>query len=103
VANVSLVVVALAVDQPAFDPDQASRFLLTAERTGLDVQLVLTKVDLVSAEALTQLCERLRGWGYDPLPLSSESGSGIKVLQKRLQSTTLAVLCGPSGVGKAAC
>jgi hypothetical protein len=66
VANVSLVVVALAVDQPAFDPDQASRFLLTAERTGLDVQLVLTKVDLVSAEALTQLCERLRGWGYDP-------------------------------------
>ena len=100
VANVSLVVVALAVDQPAFDPDQASRFLLTAERTGLDVQLVLTKVDLVSAEALTQLCGRLRGWGYDPLPLSSESGSGIKVLQKRLQSTTLAVLCGPSGVGK---
>ena len=100
VANVSLVVVALAVDQPAFDPDQASRFLLTAERTGLDVQLVLTKVDLVSAEVLSELCERLRGWGYDPLPLSSESGSGMEVLQTRLQGTPLAVLCGPSGVGK---
>ncbi|MBL6793532.1 MAG: ribosome small subunit-dependent GTPase A [Synechococcus sp. BS307-5m-G36] len=100
VANVSLVVVALAVDQPAFDPDQASRFLLTAERTGLDVQLVLTKVDLVSAEVLSELCERLRGWGYDPLPLSSESGSGMEVLQTRLQGTSLAVLCGPSGVGK---
>jgi ribosome biogenesis GTPase len=100
VANVSLVVVALAVDQPTFDPDQASRFLLTAERTGLDVQLVLTKVDLVSAEVLSELCERLRGWGYEPLPLSSESGSGMEVLQTRLQGTPLAVLCGPSGVGK---
>ena len=50
VANVSLVVVALAVDQPAFDPDQASRFLLTAERTGLPVQLLLTKGDLLEEE-----------------------------------------------------
>jgi len=55
VANVSLVVVALAVDQPAFDPDQASRFLLTAERTGLPVQLLLTKGDLVEEDQRSAL------------------------------------------------
>ena len=100
VANVSLVVVALAVDQPAFDPDQASRFLLTAERTGLPVQLLLTKGDLVEEDQRSALVERLRGWGYDAWVVSSQTGTGIEDLRKRLQDTELAVLCGPSGVGK---
>ena len=56
VANVSLVAVVLAVEQPSFDLDQASRFLLTAELTGLEVILLLTKTDLISAAALERLC-----------------------------------------------
>ena len=100
VANVSLVVVALAVDQPAFDPDQASRFLLTAERTGLPVQLLLTKGDLVEEDQRFALVERLMGWGYDALVVSSQTGEGVEVLSQRLKDTELAVLCGPSGVGK---
>ena len=100
VANVSLVVVALAVDQPAFDPDQASRFLLTAERTGLPVQLLLTKGDLVEEDQRSALVERLMRWGYDALVVSSQTGTGIEDLRQRLHGTELAVLCGPSGVGK---
>ena len=100
VANVSLVVVALAVDQPAFDPDQASRFQLTAERTGLPVQVLLTKSDLLDVQQQRQLQQRLRGWGYEPLLLSSRTGLGMDDLRRRLQDTTLSVLCGPSGVGK---
>ena len=63
VANVSLVVIALAVDQPAFDPDQASRFLLTAERTGLPVQLLLTKGDLLDEEQRSALVSATEGLG----------------------------------------
>ena len=100
VANVSLVVVALAVDQPAFDPDQASRFLLTAERTGLPVQLLLTKGDLLEEEQRSALVQRLLGWGYEALVISSQTGEGIEALRQRLQATELAVVCGPSGVGK---
>ena len=100
VANVSLVVVALAVDQPAFDPDQASRFLLTAERTELPVQLLLTKCDLLDEDQSAQLKNRLSGWGYEPLLLSSETGLGMDDLRRRLQDSPLSVLCGPSGVGK---
>lgn len=100
VANVSLVVVALAVDQPAFDPDQASRFLLTAERTELPVQLLLTKCDLLDEDQGAQLKKRLSGWGYEPLLLSSETGLGMDELRRRLQDSSLSVLCGPSGVGK---
>lgn len=100
VANVSLVVVALAVEEPVFDPDQASRFLLTAERTGLEVQLVLTKADLMTDHAAEQLLRRLVGWGYSPLILSCRTGQGVELLRERLKSAELAVLCGPSGVGK---
>ena len=99
-ANVSLGVRALAGDPPAFDPDQASRFLLTAERTGLPVQLLLTKGDLLEEEQRSALVQRLRGWGYEALVISSQTGEGVEALRQRLQTTELAVVCGPSGVGK---
>ncbi len=100
VANATTVVVALAVDQPAFDPDQASRFLLTAERTSLVVQLVLTKTDLLEPEALETLRLRLHAWGYPPLLVSTSNGLGLSKLKERLAGSPLSVLCGPSGVGK---
>lgn len=100
VANATTVVVALAVAQPAFDPDQASRFLLTAERTSLHVQLVLTKTDLLEPEALEQLRARLHAWGYPPLLVSTGSGLGLSRLKQSLAGSSLSVLCGPSGVGK---
>ncbi|MFM1899716.1 MAG: putative GTPase engC [Cyanobacteriota bacterium] len=100
VANVTAVVVALAVEQPAFDPDQASRFLLTAEQTGLQVHVLLSKCDLIPAEQQQALVERLRGWGYDPLAVSSRTGMGLEMLRSRLAQGSLSVLCGPSGVGK---
>ncbi len=100
VANATTVVVALAVAQPAFDPDQASRFLLTAERTSLAVQLVLTKTDLLEPKALERLRVRLHAWGYPPLLVSTGSGLGLSKLKQSLAGSSLSVLCGPSGVGK---
>ena len=72
VANASLVVVALSVAQPAFDPDQASRFLLTAERTGLDVQVLLTKVDLIEPDSL-QRFNNGSTVGYKSLAISASA------------------------------
>ncbi len=100
VANAVTVVVVLAVDQPAFDPDQASRFLLTAEQTSLAVQLVLTKSDLLEPVALERLYLRLQAWGYNPLMVSTRSGLGLSLLRQTLAGSSLSVLCGPSGVGK---
>ena len=100
VANVTNVVVVISLSQPEFDFDQASRFLLTAEKTGLKVNLVLTKSDLISAEQLHKYQEQLIGWGYQPIFISIKNGEGISFLLNELRSTRLAVLCGPSGVGK---
>ena len=100
VANATCVLVAVAVEQPAFDPDQVSRFLLTAEQTGLQVLLVLTKCDLLEAEELDQLRRCVQGWGYEPLLVSTQSGMGLEALRVHLASAPISVLCGPSGVGK---
>jgi len=100
VANCSRVVVVVALEQPQLDPAQLSRFLLTAERTGVAVELVLTKADLLDPAQLQACCRRFGAWGYSPLPVSAQRGDGLEVLRQRVQQPGISVLCGPSGVGK---
>ena len=100
VANCSRVVVVVALEQPRLDSPQLNRFLLTAERSGVAVELVLTKADLVAPGDLQAWCARLQGWGYEPLPVSTLRGEGLDSLRRRLQQPGISVLCGPSGVGK---
>jgi len=100
VANCSRVVVVVAVAQPRLDAEQLSRFLLTAERTGVAVELVLTKTDLLEPADLMAWCNRLQGWGYEPLPVSVLRKEGLDTLRRRLEQPGISVLCGPSGVGK---
>lgn len=100
VANVSRVVVVAALVEPALDPLQLTRFLITAEATGQSVLLVLSKADALPAADVAAWCERIRSWGYDPVAISTRTGLGLEILRKRLEQPGLTVLCGPSGVGK---
>lgn len=100
VANVSTVVVVVSLAEPALDPLQLTRFLLTAEATGQPVRLVLSKADRLAATELQVWQQRLRDWGYNPLFTSSRSGAGLEELRSALSEPGIAVLCGPSGVGK---
>jgi len=100
VANCNRVVVVAALAEPALDPLQLTRFLLTAEATGQAVELVLSKADLVPGETVQGWLSRLEAWGYEPLALSLTTGEGLTEIRRRLSDPGLAVLCGPSGVGK---
>ena len=100
VANVTRVVVVVALADPQPDPQQLSRFLLTAEASGQPVDLVFSKADLAEPEAVERWCRRCRAWGYSPIAVSSHTGQGLEDLRQRLSGPGLAVLCGPSGVGK---
>lgn len=100
VANISRVVVVSALCEPALDPAQLTRFLITAEASGAAVELVLSKADLVPSAQRDQWLTRLRSWGYDPVAVSASTGIGLEALRQRLGQGGLAVLCGPSGVGK---
>jgi ribosome biogenesis GTPase / thiamine phosphate phosphatase len=100
VANVSRVVVVAALSEPRLDPLQLTRFLITAEAIAQPVLLVLAKVDLLPALEVAAWCDRLRRWGYPVQPVSSRSGEGLEDLRRLLADPGIAVLCGPSGVGK---
>jgi ribosome biogenesis GTPase len=100
VANVARVMVVVALAEPALDPLQLTRFLLTAEATGRPVQLVFSKADLVPAATAEHWCQRARAWGYEALAVSCRTGEGLERLSQRLSQPGIAVLCGPSGVGK---
>ena len=100
VANVTSVSICISVDEPLFDLAQASRFLLTAECSNIKPLIVLTKVDLVTKDILISYVNKLKCWGYDCLPVSTQNYQGIDLLIERFRKTKLTVLAGPSGVGK---
>lgn len=105
VANIDQVIVVVALAEPAPDPLQITRFLLTAEASGRPVQLVLSKADLISEPELRAWRERLALWGYEAVPIAlgaapGAEASGLEALRRRLSRPGIAVVCGPSGVGK---
>ena len=100
VANVTLVSICISVDEPLFDKEQASRFLLTAECANIKPLVVLTKIDLITKNDLMLCINQLKSWGYDCIPVSIHTSQGIDSLIERFRRTKLTVLAGPSGVGK---
>ena len=100
VANVTLVSICISVDEPLFDMEQTSRFLLTAECANIKPLIILTKTDLIAKNDLILYINKFKSWGYDCIPVSIHNSQGIDSLIERLRKTKLTVLAGPSGVGK---
>jgi len=100
VANVTLVSICISVEEPLFDIEQTSRFLLTAECANIQPLIVLTKIDLITKNDLIFYIKKLKLWGYDCLAVSIKNAQGIDLLIERFRKTKLSVLAGPSGVGK---
>ena len=100
VANVTLVSICISVDEPLFDMEQTSRFLLTAECANIKPLIILTKTDLIAKNDLILYINKFQSWGYDCIPVSIHNSQGIDSLIERFRKTKLTVLAGPSGVGK---
>ena len=100
VANVTLVAICISVDEPLFDIQQASRFLLTVESANIKPLVILTKIDLISKNDLSLYVNKLKLWGYDFIGISIKNAQSLDMLIKRFRKTKLTVLAGPSGVGK---
>ena len=98
-ANVDQVLVVVALAQPSLDEELLSRFLLSAETTGVEVVPLLSKADLITTAEASSWLQRLKCWGYDALCISREQPETLSLVRQRLAGG-VAVLCGPSGVGK---
>lgn len=99
VANVDHLLLLFSLEQPRPEPFTLTRFLVEAESTGIPLTLALNKMELVDKEIISSWKARLRGWGYEPVFCSVESGHGLDLLAFKLRDQTT-VIVGPSGVGK---
>ena len=95
-ANVDRVILTFAVDAPKLHPLLLNRFLILAEKSALDeIIICVNKIDLAAEKNFLSEYELL----YKVLRTSTVTGEGIDELRKIL-SSGVNVLAGPSGVGK---
>ncbi len=99
VANANQILLIFALEEPTLEPFQLSRFLITAEITGLEIQLGLNKCDLLTWEERQAWDERLQRWGYKAAFISVLKDIGLDQLTDALRNQ-VTVVAGPSGVGK---
>lgn len=98
VANIDVVVIVAAAAAPLPDLMMVDRLMLNARRSGIDVQLVISKCDLDEGLA-DGILRQYRGAACDPIKVSSATGEGVDRLRERLRGRVHA-LAGQSGAGK---
>lgn len=98
-ANLDMVAIIFACEQPAPRLTMLDRFLVIAERQGIPPLIIANKVDLVGLEHAQELFGHYASLGYDVQYLSAHSGLGVAQLRTRLQGQ-VTLFTGPSGVGK---
>jgi ribosome biogenesis GTPase len=99
VANIDQLVIVSSAAEPNIKPHLVDRFLVTAERNGIDPLVCVNKVDLVEPASLQFLIGVYAQLGYRVLMTSATTGQGLDHL-KRLLTNRASVVAGQSGVGK---
>lgn len=99
IANPDLAVFVFACAEPDPHPRALDRYLVMAERQTLPSVIVANKADLPGAERARQLFAAYPPLGYPVFMVSARTGEGVAELRQALQGK-IAVLAGPSGVGK---
>jgi ribosome biogenesis GTPase / thiamine phosphate phosphatase len=95
-ANIDLLVIVAAIQDPPFRPGLVDRYLIAAARGGVQPILCINKIDLC---ADASIIDAWRETGVPVVRCSTITGAGIDDLRDLLAGS-LVVLAGHSGVGK---
>lgn len=99
VTNIDQVLIVTSAAEPRLKPNLIDRYLITAEKAGIEPILCINKVDLVDPADLQPLVGVYSQLGYRVLLLSVANNWGIETLRGILRGRETAV-SGQSGVGK---
>lgn len=99
VANVDQAVVVFAATQPEPNLSLLNRFLVLAESRGLQIIIVINKIDLAQAPYLEAIEAIYKPTGYPLIFTTKLQELTVDKLKKYLANQTT-VFAGPSGVGK---
>lgn len=97
-ANVDVAILVLSLRQPALRAGLADRFIVAAQRGGVDPALVINKIDLAPGEDPPEL-EPYHRMSIPIIRTSIKTGEGLADLARLIRGRT-SVLVGHSGVGK---
>lgn len=99
-ANVDVALLLFGIDRP-FKPGRLERMAAIVMESGVTPVVVLTKVDLVAAEAAPPAARiAATAMGIAVVEVSAVTGDGLAPLGSHLGAGTTAVLLGESGAGK---
>jgi ribosome biogenesis GTPase len=98
-ANATRLLAVFAVAEPTPHLRMLDRFLVLADAHDLDAAICVNKIDLDPTGILREEFEPYEKIGYPVIYTSSRTGEGLAELRAQL-SDAIAVLAGPSGVGK---
>ncbi|MEH6940500.1 ribosome small subunit-dependent GTPase A [Bacillus sp. JJ722] len=102
IANVDRAILVFSAVEPSFSTLLLDRFLVLIEANHIEAMIVISKIDLVSADekaTILQYQEDYQKMGYNVITTSSITAQGMDVLKPYLKHTT-SVFAGQSGVGK---
>lgn len=100
VANISNIYIICSVEEPKLNLSQVNKFLISAERLGVEVSLVLTKCDLITEQKRLLLIDKFEQWGYSAMTLNFNNQDNLKNFLIELKKKKCSIFMGPSGVGK---
>lgn len=98
VSNIDKVFVVFSINSPKINFDLMDKFIVTAESIGVEINICINKIDLVSKEDLEELQETY-GNLYNLILVSTYNDIGIEKIKKEIENS-ICVFAGPSGVGK---
>jgi ribosome biogenesis GTPase len=98
-ANLDLVILAMALREPAFNSARLDRMLLAAEQQSIAPVICITKLDLGTPGEADHALHAYRELGYPVVFTSDRTGEGLDHLRDLLRRRISAII-GASGVGK---
>ncbi len=99
VTNVDQIAILMSCKEPEFNPGILDRYLVSAEKGGLGIIIVINKIDLDEGNSRRKHIELYKKIGYRVIETSVPKKTGIEELRKNLIGK-ITVFAGPSGVGK---
>lgn len=99
ISNVTKAILVFAVKTPDPNLSLIDRFIVLAEKEGLEIVICFNKIDLQDESSYLDKLSVYKRAGYKVIPVSAEKDLGIKELKKELNGH-VTVVAGPSGAGK---
>lgn len=98
-SNLDTLFIVSSVDEPKFNNRLIDRIIVAGESSGIDVVLIINKIDLIEQSNIEEWKHLYEGVGYKVILTSAAEGIGINELHPILNNK-VNIFWGQSGVGK---